>query len=148
MFIKIIHTISRDMNEMPEAVTRRIPMYMTGMIGPYCYPRLKDGVFQRTLFLTPSTAAVVSSSVQPDTDGMLNLFLTDNANGKSVFLHYTLLSNISKASSRETPFPSFACDRLSSIIALKDSFVMLSKVGNSRGRVIVKGIPFVKIIWR
>ena len=84
MFIKIIHTISRDMNEMPEAVTRRIPMYMTGMIGPYCYPRLKDGVFQRTLFLTPSTTAVVSSSVQPDTDGMLNLFLTDNANGKSV----------------------------------------------------------------
>ena len=77
--VKIIHTISRDMNEMLEAVTKWIPMYMTGMIEPYCYPRLRDGVFQRTLFLAPNTAAVVSSSVQQDTDGMLNLFITDKA---------------------------------------------------------------------
>ena len=77
--VKIIHTISRDMNEMMEAVTKWIPMYMTGMIEPYCYPRLRDGVFQRTLFIAPNTAAVVSSSVQQDTDGMLNLFITDRA---------------------------------------------------------------------
>lgn len=75
--VKIIHTVSRDMNEMLEAVTKWIPIYMTGMIEPYCYPRLRDGVFQRTLFIAPNTAAVVSSSVQQDTDGMLNLFITD-----------------------------------------------------------------------
>ena len=75
--VKIIHTVSRDMNEMLEAVTKWIPVYMTGMIEPYCYPRLRDGVFQRTLFIAPNTAAVVSSSVQQDTDGMLNLFITD-----------------------------------------------------------------------
>ena len=77
--VKIIHTVSRNMNEMLEAVTEWIPIYMTGMIEPYCYPRLRDGVFQRTLFIAPNTAAVVSSSVQQDTDGMLNLFLTDRA---------------------------------------------------------------------
>ncbi len=77
--VRIIHTVSRDMNEMLEAVTKWIPIYMTGMIEPYCYPRLRDGVFQRTLFVAPQTAAVVSSSVMKDTDGMLNLFLTDKA---------------------------------------------------------------------
>lgn len=77
--VKIIHTVSRNMNEMLEAVTTWIPIYMTGMIEPYCYPRLRDGVFQRTLFIAPNTAAVISSSVQQDTDGMLNLFLTDRA---------------------------------------------------------------------
>lgn len=77
--VKIIHTVSRNMNEMLEAVTKWIPIYMTGMIEPYCYPRLRDGLFQRTLFIAPDTAAVVSSSVQQDTDGMLNLFLTDRA---------------------------------------------------------------------
>ena len=75
--VKIIHTVSRDMNEMLEAVTKWIPIYLTGMIEPYCYPRLRDGVFQRTLFIAPNTAAVVSSSVQQDTDGMLNMFITD-----------------------------------------------------------------------
>lgn len=77
--VRIIHTVSRDMNEMLEAVTKWVPIYMTGMIEPYCYPRLRDGVFQRTLFIAPHTAAVISSSVQQDTDGMLNLFVTDRA---------------------------------------------------------------------
>lgn len=75
--VKIIHNVSRDMNEMLEAVTKWVPIYMTGMIEPFCYPRLRDGLFQRTLFIAPNTAAVVSSSVQQDTDGMLNLFITD-----------------------------------------------------------------------
>lgn len=76
--VRMIHTISRNMNEMLEAVTKWLPLYMTGMIEPYCYPRLRDGLFQRTLFIAPNTAAIVSSSVQQDTDGMLNLFLTDS----------------------------------------------------------------------
>ncbi len=77
--VRIIHTVARDMNEMLEAVTKWIPIYMTGMIEPYCYPRLRDGLFQRTMFIAPQTAAILSSSVQQDTDGMLNLFLTDKA---------------------------------------------------------------------
>ena len=86
--VKIIHTISRDMNEMIEAVTKWIPMYMTGMIESYYYPRLRDGVFQRTLFIAPNTAAVVSSSVQQDTDGMLNLFITDRTALDAVVAEY------------------------------------------------------------
>lgn len=77
--VRVIHTVSRDFNELLEAVTKWIPIYMTGMIEPYCYPRLRDGVFQRTLFIAPRTAAVASTSVQQNTEGMLNLFLTDRA---------------------------------------------------------------------
>ncbi|MDY3052827.1 MAG: hypothetical protein SOR89_06635 [Ndongobacter sp.] len=86
--VRIIHTVSRDMNEMLEAVTKWIPIYMTGMIEPYCYPRLRDGVFQRTLFIAPSTAAVISSSVHQNTDQMLNLFITDRAAVGALALEY------------------------------------------------------------
>ena len=77
--VKIIHSLSRDLNEMLEAVAKWVPIYMTGMIEPYCYPRIRDGLFQRTIFIAPETAAIVSSSVQQDTDGMLNMFITDKA---------------------------------------------------------------------
>lgn len=55
--VRIIHTVARDMNEMLEAVTKWIPIYMTGAVEPYCYPRLRDGLFRRTLFIAPRTAA-------------------------------------------------------------------------------------------
>lgn len=86
--IRIIHTVSRDINELLEAVTKWIPIYMTGMIEPYYYPRLRDGVFQRTLFIAPGTAAVVSSSVQQNTEGMLHFFLTDPTAINAVTLEY------------------------------------------------------------
>lgn len=92
--VKIIHTVSRDMNEMLEAVTKWIPIYLTGMIEPYCYPRLRDGVFRRTLFIAPNTAAVVSSSVQQDTDGMLNLFITDRAALDALSAEYEHYNNL------------------------------------------------------
>lgn len=77
--VRMIHTVSRDINEMLEAITKWIPLYMTGRIEPYFYPRLRDGLYQRTLFIAPKTAAVVSASVQQNTEGMLNQFLTDPA---------------------------------------------------------------------
>lgn len=77
--VRIIHTVSRDLNEFLEAITKWIPIYMTGMIEPYYYPRLRDGVFQRTMFIAPDTATIISSSVQQDTDGMLHIFLTNRA---------------------------------------------------------------------
>ena len=77
--VRVIHTVARSMNDMLEAVTKWVPIYMTGAVEPYCYPRLRDGLFQRTMFIAPNTAAIISTSVQQDTDGMLNLFLTDKA---------------------------------------------------------------------
>lgn len=75
--VRIIHTVNRGMNEILEAVMKWVPIYMSGAIEPYYYPRLRDNLFQHTLFIAPKTAAIVSLSVQQQTEGMLNEFITD-----------------------------------------------------------------------
>lgn len=75
--IKIIHTVNRNINEMLEAVAKWVPVYMSGSIEPYYYPKLRDGIFKRTLFISPKTAAIVSTSIQENTNGMVNFFVTD-----------------------------------------------------------------------
>lgn len=86
--VQIIHTISRNMNEIIEAVAKWTPIYATGMIEPYYYPRLRDGIFQHTMFIAPNTAAILSSSVEQDTKDMLNLFITDRAALNSLVKEY------------------------------------------------------------
>ncbi|NLY09042.1 MAG: hypothetical protein GXZ11_03975 [Tissierellia bacterium] len=76
--VKIVHTINRNIHEMIEAVAKWTPIYMTGMVEPYYYPKIRDGLFQRTLFLARGTAAIVSSSVKGDTNRMLNELITDS----------------------------------------------------------------------
>ena len=61
--IKIIHTVSRDLDEMLNAIGQWMPLYMAGAIEPYYYPKKRDGVHKRTLFVAPGLSAVVSSSV-------------------------------------------------------------------------------------
>jgi hypothetical protein len=61
--IKIIHTVSRDLDEMLAAIGQWMPLYMSGFIEPYFYPKKRDGIFKRTLFIAPRTGAIVSSSV-------------------------------------------------------------------------------------
>ena len=51
--IKIIHTISRDLGEMLSAISQWMPLYMIGAIEPYFYPKKRDGIFKRTLFIAP-----------------------------------------------------------------------------------------------
>ena len=75
--VKIVHTVSRDMNEMMEGLIKWIPIYMTGAIEPYYYPRLRDGLFQRTMFIAPDTTAVTSTAVQQNTDRNLNSYVED-----------------------------------------------------------------------
>ena len=61
--ICIIHTVNRNLGEMSSAFQLWMPLYMTGMIEPYYCPRVRDGIFRRTLFVLPGVAAAVSSSV-------------------------------------------------------------------------------------
>ena len=75
--VKIIHTINRNTNELFEAILKWLPIYMTGMVEPYYFSHIRDGVFQRTVFLAPKTAAILSTCVSQETNGMLNQFITD-----------------------------------------------------------------------
>lgn len=75
--IKIIHTISRDLDEMLTAISQWMPLYMSGSIEPYFYPKKRDGIFKRTLFIAPQTAAVISSSVGEQTSSAANVLYRD-----------------------------------------------------------------------
>lgn len=60
----VVHTVSRGGNEMWEGVRRWLPLYLTGAIRPYYYPRLRDGVRARSLFVARGRCALVSNSVR------------------------------------------------------------------------------------
>ena len=77
--IKIIHTVSRDLDEMLSAISQWMPLYMSGAIEPYYYPKKRDGVFKRTLFIAPNVAAVVSNSVGNMAEQAANVLLRDKA---------------------------------------------------------------------
>ncbi len=75
--VKIVHTVSRNFDEMLEALERWMPLYMTGSIEPYYYPKKRDGIFGRTLFVAPKTVALTSTSIAAAGDGPT--FLTSDA---------------------------------------------------------------------
>ncbi len=75
--IKIIHTVSRNLNEMLEALSKWVPLYMTGAIEPFYYPKKRDGIFKRTLFIAPNEAAITSSSIDSMADRAVNILLQD-----------------------------------------------------------------------
>lgn len=77
--IKIIHTISRDLDEMLSAISQWMPLYMSGLIEPYFYPKKRDGVFKRTLFIAPETAAVASNSIGDQVSAAVNVLYRDRA---------------------------------------------------------------------
>ncbi len=77
--ITIIHTVSRDLDEMLSAISQWMPLYMTGLIAPYFYPKKRDGIFRRTLFIAPGVAAMVSNSIGNSVEGTANfLFRNDD----------------------------------------------------------------------
>jgi len=82
--IVVIHTISRDLDEMLHAIGQWMPLYMSGAIEPYFYPKKRDGIFKRTLFIAPGVAAVASGSVGDSVEGAANLLFRDK---KSVEAH-------------------------------------------------------------
>jgi len=75
--IKIIHTISRDLDEMLSAISQWMPLYMSGAIEPYFYPKKRDGIFKNTLFIAPKTGAVISNSVGNMLDRQAHLLFKD-----------------------------------------------------------------------
>lgn len=76
--IKIIHTVSRDLDEMLNAIHQWMPLYMTGLIEPYHYPKKRDGVFKQTMFISPGVSAVISSSVGQSINKTANLLIKNH----------------------------------------------------------------------
>jgi len=64
MRIEVIHTLSRDSNELAIAVQRWLPFYMTGAIVSYYYPHKRDDMFKHTSFTLEGCCTVFSTSVR------------------------------------------------------------------------------------
>ena len=77
--IKIIHSFRRDMTDLMEAVSKWLPLYLTGRIEPFYYPRLRDGLCRRSLFVARGCCAAVANSVSDNTSDTATLFTDDGA---------------------------------------------------------------------
>lgn len=75
--ICMIHTVSRNLGEMLEAIQKWMPLYCSGSVQPYYCPRIRDGIGRRTLFLARGRCALTSHSVEDRTEGMANVFVTN-----------------------------------------------------------------------
>ena len=92
--IKMIHTINRNSSEMLIALQKWVPLYMSGAITPYYYPKLRDRVSRRTLFIAQGHAAITANSIRQNTDGALNALICDKAAVQALeleFSHYLAL---------------------------------------------------------
>ncbi|MDD4169311.1 MAG: transcriptional regulator [Desulfotomaculaceae bacterium] len=86
--IRIIHTVNRDFNEMLAAIREWVPLYMTGSIEPYYYPRIRDSLFRKTLFIAPETAAITSGSIGSGTKNAVNFLFTNKKTIKALIEEY------------------------------------------------------------
>ena len=77
--IKIIHTIDRGIDEMLDSISSWMPVYMTGLIEAYYYPKKRDNVFKQTMFIAPETSAVISHSVNDETENAANILFRDKS---------------------------------------------------------------------
>lgn len=89
--IRMIHTVSRNLDEMLAGISKWLPLYMTGAIEPYYYPKKRDGLFKRTLLIAPETSAVMSNSVGNMEDRAANFLLKDKNAVKALVSEYTNL---------------------------------------------------------
>ncbi len=75
--IKFIHTSNNEINDTFFMICKWMPIYLTGAIEPYFYPKARDGIYRRSLFIAPNTGAIISDSIMENTHGMLNIYTAD-----------------------------------------------------------------------
>lgn len=73
----VIHTLSRDAFEMWAGVRAWLPLYLTGAIKPFYYPRLRDGVRRRSLFVVKGVCALTANSVSWSSAEALSALVSD-----------------------------------------------------------------------
>lgn len=75
--ITIIHNTNRSFDEMILAIKKWLPIYMTGAITPYYYPKIRDQVFKKTLFIAEDDIALVSDAIGHNQKNQANVLYTD-----------------------------------------------------------------------
>ena len=86
--VRIIHTVNRNLDEMLSAIEQWLPLYLTGAIEPFYYAKARDGIYRRTLFIAPETAALTSTSVGTAAKNAANFLYTGPATIKALCEEY------------------------------------------------------------
>ncbi len=86
--IRVIHTLQRDLAEMLDAIDYWIPLYMTGSIEPFYFPRYREQIFRRTLFIAPGIAAFTSLSLPETSNQAVNQLIIDPEHIQSLTNEY------------------------------------------------------------
>ena len=60
-----------------ESLSNWLPLYMTGQVESYCYPRLRDELYRRSLVALPDAAALASASTAGQTMARVTLYTQD-----------------------------------------------------------------------
>jgi hypothetical protein len=75
--IKIIHSLSEDTDAMLDMLQTWIPIYLTGYVEPFYYPKIREDFYRRTAFVVPGVAAMLSSSLNGNTAEAMTFILKD-----------------------------------------------------------------------
>lgn len=75
--VKIILKTSRNIDEMFNSISYWLPLYASGNVDAYYYPRLRDGVYKRVLYVIPGFAAVFSSAIGTFGENVSTFFVSD-----------------------------------------------------------------------
>lgn len=106
--IKVIHKVSRDIDEMLDVIHQWLPFYTSGAVEPYYYPRLRDGVYKRTLSVIPGTAAIFATSIGESIETTANFMSTDKVTVDSFtnefYSYLTLCKPLIHIQQDENPF--------------------------------------------
>lgn len=60
-----------------DSLTRWLPLYMTGQVTSYYYPRLRDNLHRRTLIVAPGQIAMTSNSIAQGGSNIATILTTD-----------------------------------------------------------------------
>ncbi len=93
---KIIHTLNREFSEIISGVNDWLPLYIIGDIKPYYYPKLRDSLYQRSLFIAEDLCAISSISVRSKTNDMANFYITNTNAIQALIKEFNNYLDVSK----------------------------------------------------
>lgn len=79
----------QNSSEAIDALARWLPTYMQGKMDSYYYPRTRDGVYHRSLFVVQNVIAVSSLSVGYHSDCYMTVLHTDTDVVNNLYREYT-----------------------------------------------------------
>ena len=93
-----------------DSVRQWLPLYATGQVDAYYYPRLRDGLYSRSMLILPGAYAIVSTSTGPDYKEHITLFSTNPRLVQELTKEFYSLLSLCRPALRVYTDPKAACN--------------------------------------